>query len=157
MLPMSDQTDPDPLTDPAPPSDVYLLLRAHAEARWLSHEVLPVLRELEQSDPPLPAEELDATLAYLAILWIEAIQRGSETDTAYAEHKLATSGDHDLSSRARGYREAVLTLRESLGPRVSGLIAVPTDAAAPAVTAASAVAADAAAPTNTLGQHHAGS
>lgn len=125
---MSDNNDPAPPSDAPPPSDVYLLLRAHAEARWLSHEVVPVLRELERSNPPLPAEELDATLAYLAILWIEAIQRGSETDTAYAEHTLATSGDHALSARAQGYREAVLSLRDSVSPRVSRVIAVPADA-----------------------------
>ena len=33
------------------PPDVTLLLRAHAEQRWLSREVLPVVRQLETGAP----------------------------------------------------------------------------------------------------------
>ena len=65
----------------SPTSDISLLLRAHAEQRWLSHEVLPVLRQLEQRDC-LPEEQLGAALAYLEVLWIEASQRAAETDAA---------------------------------------------------------------------------
>ena len=69
------------MTDPvSPPSDICLLLRAHAEQRWLCHEVLPVLRQLERGDS-LPEEQLGAALAYLEVLWIEASQRAAETDT----------------------------------------------------------------------------
>ena len=68
----------------SPPSDVCLLLRAHAEQRWLSLEVGPVLRQLQQRDW-LPEEQLGAALAYLEVLWIEASQRAAETDAAYAE------------------------------------------------------------------------
>src|SRR6202167_6861162 len=70
--------------DISPPSDVCLLLRAHAEQRWLSHEVGPVLRQLRQRDG-LPEEQLGAAFAYLEVLWIEASQRAAETDAAYAE------------------------------------------------------------------------
>ncbi len=71
-------------SDPSPPSDVCLLLRAHAEQRWLSLEVAPVLHQLRQRDS-LPEEQLGAALAYLEVLWIEASQRAAETDAAYAE------------------------------------------------------------------------
>ena len=82
--------------DQSPPSDVCLLLRAHAEARWLSHEVVPVLRELEQRDS-LPNEQLGAALAYLEVLWIEACGRAAETDATRAELDLTNAnGDHAL-------------------------------------------------------------
>ena len=71
-------------SDLSPPSDVCLLLRAHAEQRWLSLEVTPVLRQLQQPDS-LPEEQLGAALAYLEVLWIEASQRAAETDAAYAQ------------------------------------------------------------------------
>ena len=48
----------------SPPSDVCLLLRAHAEQRWLSLEVGPVLRQLQQRDG-LPEEQLGAALRLL--------------------------------------------------------------------------------------------
>ena len=43
-----------PMTRPIPiishPSDICLLLRAHGEQRWLTPEVVPVLRQLEQRE-----------------------------------------------------------------------------------------------------------
>ena len=65
-------------------SDVCLLLRAHAEQGWLNHELLPLLRQLEQGDA-LAEEELGAALAYLEVLWIEAAQRAAETEAARAD------------------------------------------------------------------------
>jgi hypothetical protein len=120
---------------PSPPSDVCLLLRAHAEQRWLSREVAPVLRELEQRDA-LPEEQLGAALAYLEVIWIEAARRAAETDATYAELDAActaldapvTAEDHTLPSRARRYHVAVRTLREVIARRVAQLVAVPTDA-----------------------------
>jgi hypothetical protein len=122
----------------SPPSDVCLLLRAHAEQRWLSQEVGPVLRQLRQRDS-LPEEQLGAALAYLEVLWIEASQRAAETDAAYAEFEAAeraasaesaaaetaarASGGWTLPSKARRYRVAVLTLRDVFGRQVAALLA----------------------------------
>jgi hypothetical protein len=130
--------------DPPPPSDVCLLLRAHAEQRWLSVEVSPVLRQLRQRDS-LPEEQLGAALAYLEVLWIEASQRAAETDAAYAQLEASeraaeaaaadaadaepdaslASGGWTLPSKARRYRVAVLTLRDVIGRQVAALLATP--------------------------------
>jgi hypothetical protein len=129
----------------SPPSDVCLLLRAHAEQHWLSHEVGPVLRQLRLRDE-LPEEQLGAALAYLEVLWIEASQRAAETDAAYAEFEASeraaradeahaaepevatrATGGWTLPSKARRYRVAVLTLRDVFGRQVAAMLAA-TDA-----------------------------
>ena len=133
-------------SDQSPPSDVCLLLRAHAEQRWLSLELSPVLRQLQQRDS-LPEEQLGAALAYLEVLWIEASQRAAETDAAYAtlmacERTAETDatgtlpdaaiddGGWTLPSKARRYHAAVQTLRDVLGRHVTALLAIPSDTAA---------------------------
>ena len=63
------------------PSDICLLLRAHAEQRWLTSELLPVVRELESPDQ-IPEEQLGAALAYLEVLWVDARRRAAETEAA---------------------------------------------------------------------------
>jgi hypothetical protein len=115
----------------SPPSDVCLLLRADAEQRWLSLEVGPVLRQLQQRDG-LPEEQLGAALAYLEVLWIEASQRAAETDAAYAQLEVCEqpdatpdAGGWTLPSKARRFHAAVQTLREVLGRQVAILIAAP--------------------------------
>jgi hypothetical protein len=130
-------------SDPSPPSDVCLLLRAHAEQRWLSLELSPVLRQLQQPDS-LPEEQLGAAMAYLEVLWIEAAQRAAETDAAYtalvACERAAEAGEHStlpeheiddggwtLPSKARRYHAAVRTLRVVLGHHVSTLLAIPSE------------------------------
>ena len=130
----------------SPPSDVCLLLRTHAEQRWLSMEVGPVLRQLRQRDS-LPEEQLGAALAYLEVLWIEASQRAAETDAAYAEFEASERaakidaacaepdaslprGGWTLPSKARRYRVAVLTLRDVFGRQVAALLATPDAARA---------------------------
>jgi hypothetical protein len=130
-------------SDLSPPSDVCLLLRAHAEQRWLSLELSPVLRQLQQPDS-LPEEQLGAALAYLEVLWIEAAQRAAETDAAYtalvACERAAETGEAStlpdvaidnggwtLPSKARRYHAAVRTLRAVLGHHVSTLLAIPSD------------------------------
>jgi hypothetical protein len=116
-------------SDHPPPPDVCLLLRAHAEARWLSHEVVPVLRELERDH--LPAEQLGAALAYLEVLWIEARGRATETDAHRAQ--LDTTGpdrEQALHSNARRYHAAVRRLRTTIERRVDRLVAAPSDASA---------------------------
>ena len=85
----------------SPPSDVCLLLRAHAEQRWLSLEVGPVLRQLQQRDE-LPEEQLGAALAYLEVLWIEAAQRAAETDAAYAQLEVCEQPDDAAPTTAAG-------------------------------------------------------
>jgi hypothetical protein len=111
----------------SPTSDISLLLRAHAEQRWLSHEVLPVLRQLEQRDS-LPEEQLGAALAYLEVLWIEASQRAAESDAAYAELQVASIySDPPLHGKARSYHGAVVRLREAIARHVIQLVAAPTE------------------------------
>src|SRR5271154_1505407 len=118
MHPMSHQSDPYPL------SDVCLLLRAHAEQGWLSHELLPVVRQLEHRDS-LPEEQLGAALAYLEVLWVEANQRAADTEAAHADlDAIHTSTDPNLSREARNYHLAVCTLRESVARHVNELLAV---------------------------------
>src|SRR6202035_4768886 len=68
-----------PADGASPPPDVSLLLRAHAERRWLSREVVPVLRQIETSSD-LPDEQLPAAVAYLEVIWAEALSRAHETD-----------------------------------------------------------------------------
>jgi hypothetical protein len=111
----------------SPTSDICLLLRAHAESRWLSHEVVPVLRQLERRDA-LPEEQLGAALAYLEVLWIEAARRAAETDGASAELEAwRTHADPPLDQKASSYHRAVLNLRAVLAQRVAQLVAFPTD------------------------------
>src|SRR5438093_1363129 len=79
----------------SPPADVCLLLRAHAEARWLSREVVPVIRELEHDFSS------GAALAYLEALRIEAHHHAVDTDAARGEvDALAPAGDHGVLANA---------------------------------------------------------
>jgi hypothetical protein len=116
--------------DPAPqspPADVCLLLRAHAEARWLGHEVVPAIRELER--------ELEhgagtgAGVAYLEALAIEARHHAAETDTVRRElDDLSPAGDHGVLGNARRYYAAVRRLRATVDARVQQLLAAAADA-----------------------------
>jgi hypothetical protein len=111
----------------SPESDVCLLLRAHAESRWLSQQVVPVVREIEERDA-LPDEQLGAALAYLEVLWIEACARAAETDATRIELDARGPGDdHTLYDRARRYHAAARRLRCVIARRVSRLLAVPPD------------------------------
>jgi hypothetical protein len=124
---MSD--NPQQLTDTetSPPSDVCLLLRSHAESRWLSQQVVPVLREIEQRDE-LPDEQLGAALAYLEVLWIEACARAAETDAMRTELDARGPGDdHTLHDKARRYHAAARRLRDVIARRVARLLAVPAE------------------------------
>jgi hypothetical protein len=110
-----------------PPADVCLLLRAHAEQRWLSREVVPVLRQLESVDE-LPEEQLGAALAYLEVTWLEASRHAAEADAALAALEGAAAGAlQTLSEKARRYHAAVRHLREAVGRRVARLIAAPCE------------------------------
>jgi hypothetical protein len=110
-------------TDQPPPADVCLLLRAHAEARWLNHEVLPIVRELEQRGTH-PGGDLATALAYLEALWIQAGVRFAETDAARAQlDALAPDAIQTLTGRARRYHAAVRRLRTAMRCRVERLLA----------------------------------
>jgi hypothetical protein len=115
-------------SDHSPPADVCLLLRAHAEARWLSAEVVPVLRELERDD--LPVEQLGAALAYLEVLWIDARRRAAETDAARAGlDAIGPDGHQAIHGNARRYHAAVRRLRATIYRRIERLVAIPSDSA----------------------------
>jgi hypothetical protein len=111
--------------DQTPPSDVCLLLRAYAEQRWLSREVVPVLRQLQTPDE-LPEEQLGAALAYLEVTWLEASRLAGETDAAFAAlEDTAPDAQEALPSKALHFHAAVLFLREAVGRHVAAFIAVP--------------------------------
>lgn len=111
----------------APVFDVCLLLRAHAESRWLSNELAPVLREIELRDS-ISEQQFGAALAYLEVLWIEACDRARETEAARVElDALGTDGDRSLHEKAHRYHAAVRRLRDGIELRVAQLLAVPDD------------------------------
>jgi hypothetical protein len=119
MTPSPNQSHP---ANQSPPADVCLLLRAHAEARWLGHEVVPVIRELER--------ELDhgagsgADVAYLEALSIEAQHHAAETDAVRLElDAQAPAGDHGVMGNAHRYHAAVRRLRATIDARVQQLLA----------------------------------
>ena len=121
--------DPNPSRNPPRPSvsDVCLLLRAHAESRWLSNELAPVLREIEQRET-ISEQQIGTALAYLEVLWIEACARARETEAARVELDALGSCDRALSEKAHRYHAAVRRLRAGIEPRVCRLLAVPDQA-----------------------------
>jgi len=100
------------------PSDMCLLLRAYAEQRWLTSEVLPVVRELETPEQ-IPEEQVGAALAYLEVMWVDARRRAAETEAA-VEALGTTAAGHSpvVSDKARRYNAAVRRLRASTDRRV---------------------------------------
>ncbi len=111
----------------APPSDVCLLLRAHAEQRCLNDDVAPIVHKLEQRDG-LPEEQLSAAMVHLEIIWIKASRRAAETDAAYEDlNAYEVADERALSGKAHGYHAAVCSLRRSLARRVQELLVVPVE------------------------------
>jgi hypothetical protein len=105
-------------TERTPPADVCLLLRAHAEARWLSNELVPVVRKLECDKRP------GVALSYLEILRTDARRHAAETDAARRTlDALPPKGAHALHSNARRYHAAVRRLRTRVDKRVTLLLA----------------------------------
>lgn len=109
-----------------PPADVSLMLRAHAELRCLSREVIPVLRQVNTREG-LPDEQLGAAIAYLEVTWLQAQRRAMDTDAAH--RKLMASvrtaqaeDDGHLHFRARRYYDAVKALRAAVGQRVAAVL-----------------------------------
>lgn len=107
-----------------PPADVSLLLRAHSEQRWLSHEVIPVVRQIETRER-LPDEQLPAATAYLEVIWMEALSRARETDAALCHLDELDLARQPLPTRARRYHASVQTLRKAVARRIAALIAGP--------------------------------
>jgi hypothetical protein len=101
--------------------DVALLLRTHSEQRWLSREVIPVVRQIETRER-LPEEQLPAAAAYLEVIWAEAANRARETDAALRGLEEDELAPHSLPSRALRYHAAVRRLREAVARRVAPLI-----------------------------------
>ncbi|HXB64664.1 MAG TPA: hypothetical protein VNV42_07290 [Solirubrobacteraceae bacterium] len=130
-----------------PPADIALLLRSHSEQRWLSREVIPVVRQIETGER-LPEEQLPAAIAYLEVIWAEATALARAADTALGaleelgqerdeergdrSRETLACGEHfrfgqQLAARARRYHAAVRALRAVLTRRVATAIAVPAD------------------------------
>ncbi len=111
------------------PPDVTLLLRAHSEGRWLSREVIPVVRQLETGER-LPEEQLPAAHAYLEVVWAGAVGLAREADAAL--HRLDALGPvHEpLPAKARRYHASVRALRTVVARRVAVLVAAPAGYAA---------------------------
>jgi hypothetical protein len=105
--------------DVSDPHDICLLLRAHGEHRWMTGELLPVIRQLEEPGA-VPEDQLGAALAYLELLWLDGRQRAAETDAASTKLE---SGDHDrvLYEKARRYHAAVRRERTAFARRVAAL------------------------------------
>ena len=97
-----------------PPLDVCLLLRANAEARWLSNELVPVVRQLERN--PRAATSLSS----LEVLRLDARRHAAETDAArLALDALEPNGDAAMYSSARRYHAAVRRLRARVERRLA--------------------------------------
>jgi hypothetical protein len=109
-----------------PPPDVGLLLRAHSEQRWLSREVVPVVRQIETRER-LPEEQLPAALAYLEVVWAEAAGLAHASDAALRGLDMVDLARQPLSARARRYHASVRALREAIARHVLALIATPVD------------------------------
>jgi hypothetical protein len=113
------------------PPDICLMLRVHAEQRWLVSRVIPLLRQLEQPGAIEPAE-IPAAIAYLEVLWLEAGLRAAETDAA--AEQLRPPGAHPtvLEQKAERYASAVRRLRHAVDRRVRALTAPVAEPAAEA-------------------------
>jgi hypothetical protein len=120
-------------SNPNLPADVSLLLRAHAEQQWLSGEVVPVVRQIEtrerpgETREPLPEDQVPAAMAYLEVVWMEALSRARETEGARRRFDDIERPDRSLPGKVRRYHDAVRVLREAVARRVARLLAVPAE------------------------------
>jgi hypothetical protein len=106
------------------PPDICLMLRVHAEQRWLVSRVIPLLRQLEQPGAP-DAGEQGPALSYLEVLWLEAGLRAAETDAAASRLEAMPDGTCALAYKAARYHAAVRRLRQAVDVRVRALTAPP--------------------------------
>jgi hypothetical protein len=87
----------------ASPPDVPLMLRTHSEQSWLIHEVIPVVRQIE-TPGGLPEEQLPAAIAYLEVIWAEALGRARETDRALRQLDTLDPTEDEGPDRSRETR-----------------------------------------------------
>lgn len=107
----------------AHPPDICLMLRVHGEQRWLVAKVIPAVRQLEEPDAIAP-DELDAALAYLEVLWLEAGLRAAAADAASRDLRSAAGGAPTvLAQKASRYHATVKRLRHAVDGRVRALTA----------------------------------
>jgi hypothetical protein len=109
----------------SPHPEVCLLLRADAEMRCLSREVLPSLRELERAgDSGVDAPGVAS--AYLEVLWIEAQERASATEAAFADAvgsaDASAASPDDLLEEAERLHTAVSMLRKTVTRRIARVL-----------------------------------
>jgi hypothetical protein len=110
------------------PPDINLILRAHGEQLWLTSEVVPIVRQLEQRGT-IAEDQVGAALAYLEVIWIDACQRAAETDAARAALERADAErDRVLCEKARRYHAAVRRLRVAVASRVAVLTGLGSEA-----------------------------
>jgi hypothetical protein len=110
------------------PPDISLILRAHGEQLWLTSEVVPIVRQLEQRGA-IAEDQVGAALAYLEVIWIDACQRAAETDAARAALERADAErDRVLCEKARRYHAAVRRLRVAVASRVATLTGLGSEA-----------------------------
>jgi hypothetical protein len=112
-------------SDNSYPSDICLMLRAHGEQRRIDSQLLPALRLLE---PPrsVAEEQLGAALAYLEVLWLDAVRRAAETEAALKELlECDPRAERPFHAQARRYELAVRALRDSVAARVHRVLAPP--------------------------------
>ncbi|MHB1538068.1 MAG: hypothetical protein ACYCUM_06220 [Solirubrobacteraceae bacterium] len=136
----------------SPDPAVCLILRADAEMRWLSREVIPVLRDAERGGGRRPEHGRAAAIAYLEVLWTHAQRHAAATELAFVE-ALNERGEglaaDPLERRAREHHEAALTLRERAWRRVEPLLAGAADVRTPLARAARSARPDAGAAAQT--------
>ena len=99
------------------PSDMCLLLRAYAEQRWITSELLPVVRELESPEQIPKSSSERRSPIWSCCGWTPAGGR-PETDAALEALGAGAGYSPVLSERARRYHAAVRRLRASVEERV---------------------------------------
>jgi hypothetical protein len=114
-------------TDTEHPPDICLLLRVHAEQRWLINKVVPILRQVELAEA-IAEEDTGAALAYLEVLWLEAGLRAAETDAAFGKlEEAAEESSLIVGEKARRYHAALRRLRTAVARRVRSLTRPPEE------------------------------
>jgi len=103
-----------------PPVDTSLLLRIHAEHRWLQEELMSVLDQLDDA-ASMRAGEIKVALAYLEVTWGEELRRAQQTDAAFHRLERQSPAELDLSPlgrQARSYYSWLRGFRDTLAERV---------------------------------------
>lgn len=116
MNAVSARTAPEPGEERDAEAAVQLLLCAHAERRWLSSQIEPLLDELE-GDGEVRPQDRGAALACLQALWSAELSLAAQTEAAYLRLPEAAGADG-----ARSSHEGVRSLRGEAGRRADLLL-----------------------------------